>query len=366
MQLPHPMLPDRPHDHAARQDFIETLRLELTGRLSAGNRTVFSARAADGFVRRTGKAPATRRDVRQAMLRDPYHQAWSSLMRSTQEMLFGEVGDWANHVPQAPSRRHAGGTLTLAPELELPPYLTTVDIHCMPGGYFADDQHGGMTTGLVYDRAVYLYMMGRLGPKNDACGTIIAAWIKRDFPTIKPRRILDMGCGVGHSTLPYAAAFPKADIHGIDVAGPMVRYAHARAEAMGITAHFTQANAEHTSFPDGHFDLVLSHIMLHETSSNALRNVFAEGRRLLAPGGLMLHAEGTGFANKPLIDQYLADWDTHFNGEPFIGTLHDTDLRKVLRNAGFATDEIVHTYSAEGHSRHAGGGLLLIGGNRKA
>ena len=87
----------------------------------------------------------------------------------------------------------------------------------MPGGYLAQDDTADMTTGLVYDRAVYIYMMGRLGPMNAACGETIAGYVRENFATLKPRRILDMGCGVGHSTLPYVAAFPDAEVHGIDV-----------------------------------------------------------------------------------------------------------------------------------------------------
>ena len=234
----------------------------------------------------------------------------------------------------------------------------------MPGGYLAQDDTADMTTGLVYDRAVYIYMMGRLGPMNAACGETIAGYVRENFATLKPRRILDMGCGVGHSTLPYVAAFPDAEVHGIDVSEPMLRYAHARANAAACPVHFAQDNAEATGYPARSFDLVVSHITLHETSSAALRRIMAEGRRLLRPGGLMLHAEGSGFEGKSLIDQYLADWDTHFNAEPFIGALHDTDLRAVLKSAGFGDDEIILTYSDAGHARHAGGGLRLIGGRK--
>ena len=51
-------------------------------------------------------------------------------------------------------------------------------------------------------------------------------------------RILDLGCGVGHGTLPYADAFPEAELHAIDVAQPMLRYAFGRANAMGKSVHF--------------------------------------------------------------------------------------------------------------------------------
>lgn len=366
MQFPHQALPDRPHDHAARQDFLASLRQELTGPLADGNRVVFVRRAAPRARRETGVAPADRHAVRQAMLNDTFHQTWSSLMRATQEILFEEVSAWAERAPSGQHRDLSKATLRLDPALVPPRYLTGVDTHCMPGGYFAGsgEAHAEAKGGLVYDRAVYLYMMGRLGPKSDACGRILSNYVKETYPDLAPKRILDVGCGVGHATLPYAAAFPGAELHALDVSAPMLRYAQARADAFDIPVHFAQQNAEKTDYDNSSFDLVVSHIVLHETSSPALRRIFAEGRRLLAPGGLMLHAEGTGFANKPLIDQYLADWDTYFNNEPFIGALHDTDLRRILVEAGFSADEVILTYSGAGHARHAGGGLLLVGGRR--
>ena len=104
-------------------------------------------------------------------------------------------------------------------------------------------------------------------------------------------RILDMGCAIGNSTLPWSKAFPEAEIHGIDVGAPVLRYAHARAEAKDAGIHFSQQNAERTDFPDESFDLIVSHIMLHETSHSAMPRIFAECKRLLKPGGVMLHLE---------------------------------------------------------------------------
>ncbi len=80
-------------------------------------------------------------------------------------------------------------------------------------------------------------------------------------------------------------------MHGIDVGAPVLRYAHARAESLGVPVHFSQQNAEHTDFETGSFDLVLSHIVLHETSKSALVASLRECHRLLRPGGLMLHLE---------------------------------------------------------------------------
>ena len=139
-----------------------------------------------------------------------------------------------------------------------------------------------------------------MGPDNADMGASTVDWIKQKYPGFKPARILDMGCAVGHSTVPYAQGWPEAEVHGIDVAAPMLRYAHARAESLGAKIHYSQQNAEKMDFEDASFDLIVSHILLHETSEKAIRRVISECHRLLRPGGLMVHAETVSYTHLTL------------------------------------------------------------------
>jgi ubiquinone/menaquinone biosynthesis C-methylase UbiE len=182
--------------------------------------------------------------------------------------------------------------------------------------------------------------MGQMGENNADMGDSTVAWIKSQLPDLQPKRILDMGCAVGHSTVPYATGFPGAEVHAIDVAAPMLRYGHARANAMGASVHFSQQNAEHTDFEDNSFDLVVSHILLHETSSSAIRNVIAECHRVLKPGGWMLHVETPPYEGMSPFDTFLFDWDSENNNEPFWRKSHMLDLDQLAHDAGFAQDPI--------------------------
>jgi ubiquinone/menaquinone biosynthesis C-methylase UbiE len=229
----------------------------------------------------------------------------------------------------------AGGTLRLNPDLPTPKYHTAVDIHCQPGGYHTEMAPDDCSAGAVYDRAVHLYAMGQMGTCNDDMGASVIAWLQEHHPDFKPRRILDLGCSVGHSTVPYTRAFPKAEIHAVDVAAPMLRYAHARAESLGAKVHFSQQNAEQTDFPDGHFDLIVSHILLHETSEKAMHNIMKECHRLLRKGGMMIHAETPPYAGMDAFDAFMLDWDTRNNNEPYWARSHEIDLKKLAEYAGF-------------------------------
>src|SRR3546814_19045785 len=86
-------------------------------------------------------------------------------------------------------------------------------------------------------------MMGGHGPLCYDKGQTGAAFLKARFPDFKATRVLDMGCTVGMSTLPYVGAYPEAEVHAIDLSAPSLRFAHARAESLGKAVHFRKANA---------------------------------------------------------------------------------------------------------------------------
>lgn len=340
---PHAMFPDATHDEQARQDFLKSLRIHVTGKFHKGNDEIFKRRVAPDFERRTGRLPKTRRELRIAMAREPHSRWWGSLLRTTQEMLYDTVGPSVERqlpalIDRARRTRGDTGSLTLDASLEMPPYHTAVDIHCKPGGYHTELCEDDVFAGAEFDRTLHLYSMGGLGPLTDDVGVSAAAWFQREHPDAAVERVLDLGCTIGHSTLPWVDAFPTAEVHAIDVAAPCLRYGHARANALGKPVHFSQQNAESLRFDDESFDVVVSHILMHETSTKALPTIFAECHRVLKPGGTMLHVEAIDRATP--WDKYYSEWMAHYNNEPFIGTVQDLDFASLAADAGFEPHDI--------------------------
>ncbi len=341
-QAPHAALPPASHDEFARQEFVRAYKEYLVQHVHAGNRQRYERSVRPGFERSHGRAPRDRFEVRDVMRVDPYYRMFSTLLRTSQEMMWSACQmpverelDALNERVRSAAGNAAGGSLELDPALEVPRYHTAVDIHCQPGGYHTEATVDDAAAGMVYDRAVHIYAMGQMGPYNDDMGASVVRWLQLEDPDFKPRRILDMGCAVGHSTVPYARAFPQAEVYAIDVAAPMLRYAHARAEDLGVSIHFSQQNAEKTRFDDGYFDLVVSHILLHETSQRAIHNIIAECRRLLGAGGMMIHAETPPYKNMDAFDAFMLDWDTRNNNEPFWARSHEIDLPALSASGGF-------------------------------
>ena len=364
---PHPMMPQANHDELARQNIVAQVKMFMEDEVYPADRMVFES-VVRPELKRTGKEPGTKHDVRAAMRKNEHYQTWSSICRTLQEMNWYNTGEIVER--QLPAliqnakdlSREPIGSVQLDPTLDVPRYNSEIDIHCMPGGYHTEIAADDVFAGALYDRGAHYYgvpIMGKVGHgvvdrpgrmfKERTARLAIEA-IKTCFPDLNPRRILDMGCTGGGSTLAYKEAFPDAEVHGIDIAAPQVRYAHARAEGLGKCVHFSQQNAESTSLPDGHFDLVTSHGLAHETSSKAIRRILKECHRLLRRGGVTMHFDPQFSRGLDPYDSAMHDWDAYNNNEPFWGTLHETPAIGLLTQAGFRECDVVDlwgTFDAE-------------------
>ncbi len=353
-QLQHPMLPKTTQDELARQEFVQSLKLHIFRNLSPGNKVIYEKVAKPKFEREHQRPPQNRYEIRQAMEEEPYYRWTGVLKRISQEMLWDAVNTSVDRqlpelIERAKDKGGELGTLTIDPNFSTPTYQKAVDIHCMPGGYHSEFIADDVTAGAVYDRGAYVYGVGWLGPLNDDMGlSLVQNYLLPEFPDFRPRKILDMGCSVGHSTLPYVDAYPDAEVHAIDIGASMLRYGHARAESLGKRVHFSQQNAEHTNFADESFDLVVSHILLHEIPPPAVRKVMQECYRLLAPGGMMLHVEAPLYRHMDAYMQFVFDWETANNNEPFWSAVRDLDLVTVATEAGFAADKTFEKFVPNG------------------
>ncbi|MEL7188489.1 MAG: class I SAM-dependent methyltransferase [Pseudomonadota bacterium] len=345
-QMVHDLLVSGDHDDRARQEFAMDLKAFTQNALLPGLEPVYGGRVAKKFEKDHCRPPEDRHDIRKGMVEDPYFQTYVMTNRVAQEFIWSAVQapierdfDAINEKASALSRS-ANAPLESSQDFDVPRYVSAIDIHCMPGGYATAESASDVSAGALYDRGVYLYSMGMMGPKNDDMGRSVCHYIQRNLSDFRPTSILDMGCTVGHSTLPYKEIFPDAEVIGIDVGGPCIRYAHARAVAMGLDVGFMQRDASQTGLADESFDLIVSHILLHETSGKAMPEVFKECHRLLKPGGYMIHADLPPFLKMGAFKQFILDNETYYNNEPFWGAMRDLDQEKMAQDAGFAADTV--------------------------
>ena len=345
----HGVFPDVDHDQAERFNFLAHMNRHLAANVMPGVKKAFDERVSPAFQKENGPFKS-RHEVRKAMLGDPAFQVWSALRRATMEQR-QQAGRWVT-LSQGDELNAKAMALTVGDDrLELDPvfcqprYLTAVDHHCMPGSYHTELASGDVTGPANYDVGIFATTGGALGRFSDGGGHAVVAWVKKNLPDFKPKRILDLGAALGHNVLPIAAAFPDAEVIAVDAGAPMLRYGLARAKSMGIeNVKFVQADAEDLArFADESFDWVQTTMFLHETSRKAMERIFTETHRLLSPGGIVMHVEQPQYAeDMPLFEQAIRDWDAFYNNEPFWTTMHEIDLDDLMIKAGFKSDAAIH------------------------
>ena len=340
----HELGPSHDADAAARGRFVSAMRGFILNDLASDLKHAFDTRAAPAFENEHGRAPQSSDEAHEALMGDPAFSIYSAMRVRAQRMVWETVGDGVERdaeAMEAIEAKNAGrpGSLTLDHAFAIPRNVDGIDVHLMPGSYTRGAET--LEAGAVYDRGLAVFSMGLMGEELSDIGQSMAAWVKANNPDFAPRDVLDLGCTVGHNTLPWKEAFPQARVTGIDAAPGGLRYAAARAKAMETEAHFRQMDASYLKFADGSFDLVFSSMFLHELPAKARAKVLEEARRVLRPGGLMLHMELPPNDRMGPFEGFYLDWDSHYNAEPYYKSYRDEDPKALCTKAGFAEEDYV-------------------------
>ncbi|MFT7287940.1 MAG: SAM-dependent methyltransferase [Halieaceae bacterium] len=224
-------------------------------------------------------------------------------------------------------------SVSVDPALDIPAYARH-EVHLQPGGYVGDELAG------------YLFHFGTNNfyhGMNDQDEFHIGVAERVEPPAGRLERIVDLGCGVGQLTVALKERFPQAEVLGLDVGAPMVRYAHRRAVDRDVDVHFHQALAHDTGFEDGCVDLVTAYILFYEVPTEIGREIVAEAFRILRSGGVFeVYDFATPFAATAPYQRYTFWVDHRFSNEPWSAEFTTTDFTETLREAGFDSELAGH------------------------
>lgn len=276
----------------------------------------------------------------QLAMTHPVFAARSRINTSTQQLMWRGIADVfhknsdAYLAALAATDRSGPGSLELNPGMALPEY-TRYEIHIQPGGYVGDEFAGAISLhGFKHFDRQFAF--------NDHQEHHLAMAQETPLPCDgKVARILDLGCGWGGLATAYKERFPEAEVWGIDVGAPMVRWAHHRAVKMGLAVNFAQRLGEDSKFEAGSFDVVGSYIMFHEVSAEAAKQIVAEAFRILRPGGVFrvidFVTRGNPEYREPkTVMAKAGQWADHrYNNERWAPEYRGSDFIGVLRAAGF-------------------------------
>ncbi len=317
----------------AAQDFLLASKTFWTTRIYPELKATYEAKAA------RAEAPPTTPDEVAALLQgEVLYQYFAWLERHLQRFKYaGRYGLVPYHDERRAELREqlAGAAPELAPDLEMPNYYERVDIHQHPGGVWSDELDG-----FVYERGARSttpLMGSKHADLHHRFTDLVAA-------KGNAAHILDMGCGFGKSTHPFAKAFPDAQVDAIDLSAPCVTLGARDAESENV--RFRQMNAYETDYDDGSFDLVTSTMVIHELPPREIGQLFDESARLLAPGGRMAHLDF--YAIDGPFARFIHYGHGRRNNEPFMEPWAEMDVQASLAERGFINIEVIPFQEAEG------------------
>jgi ubiquinone/menaquinone biosynthesis C-methylase UbiE len=208
----------------------------------------------------------------------------------------------------------ADGDRLTDPTVCYPDYYTSQPFHGIEGGYLTAE------AAVTYD-AITQYVL----PPSEA---IVRQGLLNRIQS-HPRRILDLGCGTGSTTVLLKQAFPNAEVIGLDLSPYMLVMAERKARDAHLDIRFRHGLAEATGFVDTSFDLVTASLLFHELPTTVSQAVLREAQRLLSVGGELLILDGR--------QQTLTDvpWLTDIFEEPYIRDYAAGNLDEWMQAANF-------------------------------
>lgn len=343
----HELMPVQDCADRGRQSFIMQAKLKLGAIARSGLQDVARTRS--------GQAEPTREECDSVLANTASYAAWTALSKGAQEQMWRAVEDMTARQSveieerrEAISVRPAIGSVALDATFEIPVYLLETAFHGQPGGYVNSQNDVDISAGILQEAGGTLYTRGLGSGKSDSKAQAVLRYVEDRYDGFTPSRILDLACGYGGQTCAYAAAYPNAQAHGIEAGEGLLRYGHLRAESLGIALQLKQGDVTATGYPDGHFDLIISNILLHEVPTTVMQEIMLECQRLLAPGGVVIHQDVP--LRKPDMSgfgKFLSMWQTQHNDEPFWEEFGNSSVPDALMQAGFESEKIFEEYIAQ-------------------
>lgn len=163
-----------------------------------------------------------------------------------------------------------------------------------------------------------------------------------EYMRIDPKSIIDVGAGTGTQTEQLKKRYRKANVFALDIAQPMLRNAKKRS---GFLKPFYCLCADMQRLPlaDNSMDMLLSNLALQWATD--LDASFAEFRRVLKPGGVLLYTT----LGPDTLQELRASWESvdgysHVNHFMDMHDIGDAMLRAGLAEPVMDVERITMTY----------------------
>ncbi|HLD57474.1 MAG TPA: class I SAM-dependent methyltransferase [archaeon] len=156
--------------------------------------------------------------------------------------------------------------------------------------------------------------------------------IKKLAEEWKPGKLLDVGCGIGNSTLPFAKA--GFECVGVDISPKMVELAKRYSEKHKAKINFKKGNILDIPLPANRFDYVISIAALHHLDSEEKRlSALEEIKRVLKKKGKVFLTVWNKKTNQR--DAYVPWTSKSVKHQRYYHFFNVDELKGLLEKSGF-------------------------------
>ena len=194
----------------------------------------------------------------------------------------------------------------------------------------------------AFDQAAYSY--DRVAVLQGEVGKRLLE--RLEYIRLQPRTIVDIGAGTGHLSKALAGRYSQARVIALDLAPNMLYAARQNAGTMARLFRrqsFICADAEHLSIADHSVDMIFSNLTLQWCSD--VTQVFAEFRRIIKPGGMVLFSSFGPDTLRELRESWaVADKAVHVSAFIDMHDIGDTLLRSGFADPVMDMERFTLTY----------------------
>ncbi|NJK55682.1 MAG: class I SAM-dependent methyltransferase [Pleurocapsa sp. SU_5_0] len=243
---------------------------------------------------------------------------------------------WRENVQQLSDRNWSKDfTQIQNPDLKYPDYYTT-SFHAYSEGNLSWKAAWEVESAA---RSVHAKIWAEVGVNGDTMLRQSYHQALQEHVATTPQTILDLGCGVGMSSIALQEVYPLAQITGIDLSPYFLAVAQYRAKQQQHHIQWINAAAESTGLASQSFDLVSACLVFHELPTSAAQAIITEAHRLLRPGGYLsimdMNPQSSVFQKMPPYILTLLK-----STEPYLDQYFSLDMEQTFIAAGFTTPHI--------------------------
>ena len=246
--------------------------------------------------------------------------------------------DFFDDLEAVERRRHGGSEerLLTEPALSRYPRYYLQKFHFQSDGYLSD------ASAERYDHQVEVLFGGGAAAMRRQALVPLRTALAADRTAGRTRaRLLDIACGTGRFLREVKANYPRLHVSGLDLS-PHYLAAARRGLAPWSRVRLAEGAAEAMPFAEGEFDVVTCIYLFHELPPRIRREVIAEVRRVLKPGGTLIFVDSLQTGDEPDYDALLDVFPLAFH-EPYYASYLKEDLNQ-LWSSGFTPVERIPAY----------------------